>query len=482
VNDGVQGWTLGTVWATLKKRWYIIGFTTVLAGLIGMTASFLATPIFHSTATLFVSISQSRSGTDLNQGTTYAHNQMQSFAQLATSSSVLQPVIDNLGLDTTPGQLTRDIQVVNPPDTVILRITASSTAPNDAALIANAVAESLAYIVEEVSPASEEGATSVTASLVDLAVPPIYQTSPNKPRDTLLATAVGFLAGVAAALIYSLLDTRIPNPAVLKEIVTLPVLGSISRVRGNKNGMGLVVAQEPLGPASDEFRRVYSALTFANVSAKLRRILITSTSEREGKSTFAANFALTLAEARNRVLLIDADFRKPRIADVFGIEGSVGLTSVLMGKVTFEQAKMTRSGTSLEILTSGAIPPNPSQMLTSSAMRELLDSVSAKYDYVVIDSPPILSVADANLASPLVDGTIIIIDATRTKRAKLAQSIASFETAGGQITGFVLNKVRRRNVVDDYYYLDSRRGTNSATSDKPSLPPRRGTTGSNGSE
>lgn len=445
-----SAWTLGSVWASLKKRWYIILAATVVGGAFGLGSALLAAPVYQSAATLFVSINQSSSGTDLNQGTTYAQNQMQSFARLATSSRVLQPVIDELGLDLTPQALARNVQVVTPSQTVILSIQASSTSPDRAAAIANATAESLADVVKEISPETAEGAPSITASLVDTAVEPQFQVSPDKPRDTLLAAVVGFLVGVAAALIYSLLDTRMPNASALKEVVRLPVLGTVSRVRGSAKGIGLVVAQEPLGDTSEEFRRVRSALTYAGVSDRLQRILVTSTSEREGKSTFSANFALTLAELRSRVLIIDADFRKPRIADLFGVEGTVGLTSVLLGKSTFDDAKITRRD-HLDVLTAGEIPPNPSEMLTSDAMRNLLDEISPRYDYVIIDSPPILSVADASLTSPLVDGAVLVVDAGRTRRSHLTQAVTSFESAGGRFIGAVLNKARQRRTADGYY-------------------------------
>lgn len=451
MTESASAWTLGSVWAALKKRWYFIAVATIIGGAIGLTMSLLATPVFQSTATLFVSISQGSTGTDLNQGTAYAQNQMQSFARLASSSRVLEPVIDELDLDMSPKQLARNLQIITPNNTVIISIQASASAPERAAEIANAVAESLADTVKEVSPTSAEGAPSITAALVDTAVAPEFQVSPNKSRDTLLAGAVGFLVGIAAALIYTLLDTRIPNAAALRAAVALPVLGTISRVRNGKQGVGLVVAQDPLGHSSEEFRRVRSALTYAGVSDRLQRILITSTTESEGKSTFSANFALTLAELRSKVLLIDADFRKPRLTDIFGVEGSVGLTSVLLGDATFEQARIRRRGTSLDILAAGTIPPNPSEMLTSAAMRHLIETVAPEYDYVIIDSPPILSVADAGSTSPLVDGALLVVDAGSTRRSQLTQAVTSFETAGGQIIGVVLNKARQRRNSDGYY-------------------------------
>lgn len=451
MNGEGSVWTLSAVWAALRKNWLVIVAATLLGALAGFATASIATPIYQSKATLFISIDQGSSGADLNQGTTYAQNQMQSFARLATSSRVLAPVIGELELDITPQELARNIEVVTPRDTVILTIQASSTSPERAAAIAGAVAESLAQVVGEVSPSGAEGAPTITASVVDEAVVPQFQVSPSKPRDTLLGAAVGLILGVTFALLRTLLDTRIPTTSVLEHVVSTPVLGSISRAPRGKKPLGLVVAREPVGRTSEELRRIRSSLAYAGVSDRVQRLLVTSTAQSEGKSTFSVNFGLTLAGLRSRVLLIDADLRRPRVAELFGVEGAVGLTTVLVGDVDFDDAKIQWQDSSLDILPAGNIPPNPSEMLTSDAMRHLLEAASDRYDYIIIDSPPIQSVADANLLSPLVDGAIVVVDAGHTRRSHLVAAVSSYQAAGGRVIGTVLNKVRRRHRRDDYY-------------------------------
>jgi len=449
-----SGWTLARVWDALRKFWVVIIALTVLGGLAGFGLSASVTPVFQSAATLFFSLSQGNSASDLNQGSTYTQNQMLSFAQLATSSIVLEPVIGELDLDTTPRLLARSIEVTNPLNTVILQIKASSTDPDLAARIANSVAYSLTDIVEQVSPTSAEGSATISARLVDDAVVAKVQALPNKTRDTVLGAAVGLLLGVLAAISWTLLDTRVPNETVLAQVVAAPILGSVSRVRGTGE-RGLYVARDPLGRTSEEFRRIRSALSYAGVSDKVQKLLITSVNPGEGKSTFSSNLGLTLAGLRNDVLIIDADLRRPRVAEYFGVEGSVGLTTVLVGDATFDRAKITRPGTTLDILPSGVIPPNPSEILTSDAMHALLDEASQRYDFVIIDSPPALSVADANLLASQVDGVILVVDAVSTRRTPLTHAIASLESAGGRIVGVVLNKVRASRQGSAYYSQDA---------------------------
>ncbi|MFT4050784.1 MAG: polysaccharide biosynthesis tyrosine autokinase [Microbacterium sp.] len=446
-----SGWTLAAVWASIRKGWVFVVVGTLVGAAVGLGVSLATSPTFQATSTMYVSISQGSSGSDLNQGTTYAQNQMQSFAQLATSSRVLEPVIEDLDLDVTPRELARNISVSTPSDTVILRITMTSQSPQRAADVANAVAESLADVVAAVSPSGAEGAPTITASIIDEAVAPAVQSAPNKSQDTALAALVGLLAGVLIAFVRGVLDARLPNAAVAAEVTDVPVLGSVSQFGDRRSGLGLVVETDPLGPVSEEFRRVRSALTYAGVSDRVQRILVTSTSPAEGKSTFSSNFALTLAGLRSRVLLIDADLRRPKIAEYFGLENSVGLTTILVGNIGFDEAKITRSDSMLDILPAGTVPPNPAELLTSHAMQQFLADVADRYDYVIIDSPPMENVADASLLAPVVDGAVLVVDARRTRRAHVLTVIADYQNAGGRVLGLVLNKVRPRRGKDHYY-------------------------------
>ena len=207
----------------------------------------------------------------------------------------------------------------------------------------------------------------------------------------------------------------------------------------------------PPGRTAGEVRRSRSALAYANVSSRVKVLLVTSGMPAEGKSTVSVNLAMTLAALRNSVLLIDADMRRPRAHEHAGIDGSVGLTSVLLDEVGFEVAKHRVADTTLDILPAGTIPPNPAELLTSARMAQLLDFAAAEYDYVVIDSPPTLSVADANLLATQTDGVILVVDATKTGRAALAKSIKSLESGGARILGTVLNRARPDRHRSEYY-------------------------------
>lgn len=443
-------WSMSRLLAVLRKYWWMIVAAGLLGSIVAYGVSSLQTPVYKSSASMYFALDQGTTAADLNQGSAYTQGQMLSFAQLATSSRVLQPVADDVGLDLTPRALARSIEVSIPLNTSVLRITATSTDPERAALLANAVAEELTVAVSEVAPKGPEGAPAITASTIDGAVPPQFQASPDKLRDTVLGGIAGGFLGIAAALVLAMLDTRVRSEAVLAEVGGAPVLGVVSRSGGLAKD-GLDVANEPLGRTAEEFRRVQSALAYTGIRSPIGTVVVTSASPGEGKSTVALSLALTLANLGHSVLLIDADLRKPRMHTHLGVDVSVGLTTVLLGEIEFEQATYRPAQTGLDVLVSGGIAPNPAEVLTSSVMTDLLARTSDEFDYVVIDTPPVLNVADTALLAPLVDGAIIVANATKTRRAPLDRAITILSSAGTRVLGTVLNSAKRGSDSAAYY-------------------------------
>ncbi|MGO2559572.1 polysaccharide biosynthesis tyrosine autokinase [Brachybacterium sp.] len=436
--------------AALRKLWWVVVIGGVLGAAGSLGYSSLQTPLYTATSSLHFSITQGSSATDLNQGASYTQSQMLSYAQLVEGSLVLQPVIDDLDLETTPSELSRSISVSIPRDTSTMKITATATDPQRAADLAAASSEHLIEVLDEEGSKTADGSPSVTVAIYDEAVPPRYQSSPDKTRDAFLGGVIGGMVGIAAALLIALLDTRVRNEEILVEAGGDPVLGVVSKAP-LLQARTLAVALEPLSRTAEDFHRIRSALTYANVSSRVRVLLVTAGMPGEGKSTISVNLAMTLAGLRHSVLLIDADLRRPRVHLHAGIDGSVGLTNVLLEQVSLDVATHSVSGTTLDVLPSGEIPPNPAEILTSHRMEELIAAVSSKYDYVIIDTPPTLSVADANLLAPIADGVLLVVDATKTRRAALAESMKTLEMGGARILGTVLNRARPARRRDSYY-------------------------------
>jgi tyrosine-protein kinase len=437
----------------LRKRWYVVLAATLLGGIVAFAASSTVTPIYHSTASLYFSLTTATSGSDINQGSAYTQAQMLSFARLATSAEVLDPVARKLDGDLTIAQLRRLMSVTIPQNTVILDVRVGSTDPERAAEIANAVSDSLIDAVDEVAPDASDGAATVAATAIDPAVPAAFQTSPNKQQDAVLGAIVGFLLASIAVVLMSALDTRVRSEAALKDVTELSLLGSIEQTPSSSDPRPITIRQ-PNGSAAEAFRQVRSGLRFASASHATRSLAITSSVPGEGKTWLAANLAVVLAETGRRVLLIDADLRKPRVADSFGILGAVGLTTVLIDAIPLHSAVQPWPRSSLEILPSGAVPPNPAELLASERMKELIAELVEGYDLVVIDTAPVQVVADATMISQLVDAVLIVADTTKVRRAQLAATIAALERTDAHISGVVLNRVRPRPHHDYYYVSD----------------------------
>lgn len=439
--------------SAVRKFWWLVVVLAVSGGISSFAYAATQTPMYQATSSLHFALDQGTSAVDLNQGSAYTQSQMLSYAQLVRGSRVLEPVIEELELETTPRELAESIEVTIPQDTVTMNITATTPGPQSSAELASAISDQLIAEVQEIAPKNPDGGSTITVVVYDDAVAPQFQSSPDKRTDTLLGFAVGGVVGIAAALLISVLDTRMRTEEELADATDLPVLGVISRspLLAQRS---IAMIQKRLSSTTEEFLRIRSALNYANVVSTVKVLLVTACKPGEGKSTVSVNLAMALAGEHDSVLLIDADLRRPRAHEYAGIDGSVGLTDVLSGEVDLDVACYRFPGTGLDLLPAGTIPPNPAELLTSTRMEELVTAMSEKYSYVIIDSPPVLSVADANLISPLADGVLLAIDARRTRRSSLAKTTKVLEGAGARVLGTVLNRAKPERAREGYYAED----------------------------
>jgi capsular exopolysaccharide synthesis family protein len=229
----------------------------------------------------------------------------------------------------------------------------------------------------------------------------------------------------------------------------------------------VVVAEAPHSSHAESFRQLRTSLQFLDVGARAggpseaRRLLsVTSSLAGEGKTTVAVNLAVALAETSARVLLVDADLRRPSVATRLGVEGAVGLTTVLVGQAEVSDVVQPWGGTGLDVLTSGELPPNPGELLGSPAMRSLLARLRAEYDFVIVDTAPLLPVADGAIVASLVDGTLLLANVAKVRRYQLAESLGSLARVEASLLGVVLNRVAR-DVRSYGYAADDGAGTRS---------------------
>jgi capsular exopolysaccharide synthesis family protein len=214
----------------------------------------------------------------------------------------------------------------------------------------------------------------------------------------------------------------------------------------------LISYKYPKSSMAEAYRTLRTNLGFASMDNPCRSILFTSTSPRDGKSTIASNLAVVMAQAGNRVALIDADLRKPMQHNIFEVDNRQGLTSVLLKEAEADKVMHNGMVENLHVMTSGPIPPNPAEILGSERAHEVLKQLLDEYDYVFIDTPPILAVTDAAVLSTIVDGVVLVVNYAVTRNEMAREAADQFKKANARIIGVVLNQVKMESSDYKYYY------------------------------
>ena len=305
-----------------------------------------------------------------------------------------------------------------------------------------------------------------TVDNIAVTTPALTPMAPIRPRtltNTLLAAIVGAMLAFGLAFLVEYLDDTIHDSEQVRDLLGLATLGAILRVRPRDNPeAALVTLDKKHSPIAEGYRVLRTNIQFSGVDEPVRALLITSASPQEGKSTTTANLAVTLAQADQRVILVDTDLRRPTAHKLFNLSNNVGITSALMQRAD-EAADAVLQDTAvsgLRVLTSGPLPPNPSELLGSERMRHLVERLRSQCDVLIFDSPPVMAAADAAILSTLVDGTLLVIDADSTRRAEALRAQETLAKVGGRLLGAVLNKLGERSsgYYSYYYYYYSRDG------------------------
>ncbi len=431
-----------------RRRWKII-FGSVFAA-IGCAAllTALATPTYSSSARLFVSAAQGDS-TQAYQGSLFSAQRIGSYADLVRSRGVGRAVIQDLGLQTTPSKLAENISSTVVPETVILEITARDTRPRQAQRIAQSVAREVSTLVSTLETPPGRGRAPIKATIVDAAELPTTPTTPQPLRNMVLAGVLGLLLGLGAAIIKELLDSTVKSPQDVADAADVPVMGNIAYDPAAAK-RPLVTTLDLHNPRLEAFRVLRTNMQFVDVDNESRVYTVTSSIPEEGKTTTATNLAIMIAQAGQRVLLIEGDLRRPRIHLNSDLEQAVGLTTVLVGRTNLEDAVQRCEVPNLSVLTSGVLPPNPAELLQSRAMADVLEKARKSFDVVIIDAPPLLPVTDAALLAVQSDGALLVVRHGKTTKEQLHHSVERLRAVGGRPLGAVLNMIPSRGSA--YYY------------------------------
>ncbi|WP_370894336.1 polysaccharide biosynthesis tyrosine autokinase [Janibacter sp. GXQ6167] len=438
---------------SLRKRWLYVVIPVLLASFAVGLWSKASDPVYTARSSVYFSLPFGQSAMDLSQGATFTQQQVGSYAELAGQPIVLRKVIDDLKLDATPRELSRTVVARPLPDSVIVNIDAEGDSAQLAADISNQVAKELGEVVQDLSPKDEKGEPSVVVTQVATAQPPEFPSSPQTRRNVAAAAVGALLLGLILALGREALDTKVREEADLPS--GTPVLGSVENGRSGhpsntrRRGIPRRIgerdrAAETLARA-EAFRRLRTKLRFIDVDHPVQVIAVTSSVAGEGKTSTAIDLARWIAADGLRVLLIDADLRRPRVAEYLTIEGAIGLTDYLAGDVPLDLAIQQWSSDHLAVLPSGSIPPNPSELLGSAAMTSLLDTLRNEYDLVLLDTPPLVPVVDGAVAGAAADGVLMVVRHGRTSKHQVAVALETLRSVDARLLGVVFNRTPNPN-------------------------------------
>ena len=299
-----------------------------------------------------------------------------------------------------------------------------------------------------------QGSEVNALSVIEPATPG-WRVGPDVNMNVLLAALIGFGLALGAALIIEYLDDTVKSPEVVERRLHLPALIAIDRMDNLENRTeGLVALLQPRSPVAEAYRGLRTNLEFALLGRPPGAVTITSANPGEGKSTTAANLAVVLAQTGRRVVLMDGDLRKPSIHRFFDLPNNIGFTSLLLDRDLSQRSALreVEAVPNLRVLTSGPLPPNPAEVLGSARAREIIDSLCADAEMVIIDCPPILAVTDAAILSAKAAGTLMIFDAALTRLDAARKALEVLEKAGIKPLGAVINKLDREHAGGYYRY------------------------------
>jgi len=499
----------------LMWRWvWVIALAALLAAAAAYLVSRQMTPIYQASTTLLINEAPATRSADYTSILT-SERLAQTYVEMLTKQPVLQAVVDEVGVNLKPEELQKMVNVTLVRDTQLIEVRVENPDPALAAKIANVLVakfteqtqslqasryasskqnleDQLARMDAQIQDTSaqvtalgddptnaaekdrletnlaqyrqtyatllqsyeqvrvaEAGSTSNVVQ-IEQATPPEDPIRPRKLVNTALAGMVGFMLAVGGVFLIEALDDTIRGPDDVTRLLKMPVLGLV--IRHEITDGELITVKQPRSPVSESFRSIRTNLQFASVDKPLHTLLVTSPSPADGKTTVSANLAVSLAQSGKKVVVVDADMRRPRVHKMFGVANRNGLSGLFVQpQINLDGSVQKTTTDGLFALPAGEIPPNPAELLGSEKLMEVLERVGDQADLLIIDSPPLTAVTDSAVLAHRVDGVILVVKPSVTKMAAAKQAIDQLHKAGANILGVILNEVDLARSRYSYY-------------------------------
>lgn len=447
----------------LRDRWVTVCVTALTVVLGTIIFTLLQTPLYQASTRLFVSTSGS-SINDIYQGNRFSQERVISYTELIKGATLGQRTIDKLDLKMSTDDFRKKITAVAKMNTVLIFVDVTDASAVRARDIANTLSDEFVLMVRELET-PRPGATPDARVIVEQrATIPDKPVSPKKTRNIVTGFGFGLMMGIFLAFLRERIDNTLKDQEDLENVTGVGVVGTIPLDKSSKI-LPVIEFETENSAISEAFRKLRTNLQFLTVDNPPRVIVLTSSVPNEGKSTTSINIALAIAEAENSVALIDGDLRRPSIAKYLGLPDAVGLSTVLSGGVPLADALQATKYPNLTVLAAGPTPPNPSELLGSQSAKNLINDLRDKFDYVIIDSPPVLAVTDAAILTANSDGALLLAKFGATKTDQVAHSVGNLAKIGAKLLGSVLVMVPTRGLSNYYgygysyvrYYEDSAR-------------------------
>lgn len=435
--------TLRSYLRVLRERWKLLLLFVFVATAAAAAITVLTPKSYQATAQVLVSTSVTSDPSLQVQAQAYVATEVATYAQVIQAPDVVKFVQNDLHLAIDPNSLKDKLSADASTGQSIINVHATDGDAAQAADIANSAARGLVKYVAGVAP-------QVKLFVTSPADQPGGPISPKPTLNIVLGVILGLLIGAALAVIRDILDNRVKDAEALAKVAETGLMGVI--VEDPKTDRHPVASRGGLQSArAENFRQLRANLQFANVDKHPRVIAVTSSIAEEGKTTVAVNLASTLAETGFSVCLIDADLRRPNVAKALGLVDAVGLTSVLIHQMDIADA-LQDAGKNLKVLAAGPMPPNPSELLASAYVREVVRSLLGMFDYIVLDTAPLLPVADGSEVAALSDGVLLVARHGTTTDVNVRRSVEALRRVDAVLIGTVLNRVPVRRSAREYGY------------------------------